>query len=191
MGQAPAFARIVEAGNGLQVGGVPDEADAVVPGQGDEAAVDLGQAFAEIFAGEFALLQHDAVFQPHAADAGGVAARAFEQHAVANDQALGEGGRVVGEGPHHLIAIDGRSGVGRGGSRRGGRPRRLRPRRRGKRQQKHRQDRPEMHDQTPGSAVSALFRAAWAASAAWFFLICALRDHMFSTSTRAEKAMAA
>src|SRR5690606_9150354 len=55
VGQAPAFARIVEAGNGLQVVGVPDEADAVVPGQGDEATVDLGQAFAEIFGGEFVL----------------------------------------------------------------------------------------------------------------------------------------
>ncbi|MNE48239.1 hypothetical protein D3C80_1426890 [compost metagenome] len=190
MGQAPAFALIGEASGLAQVVGVPDEADAVVPGQGDDAAADLGQALAEIFRIKLALLQHDAVFQPHAANAGRGAARALDQHAVANDQALGEGGRVVGEGPHHLIAIDRRARRGGGGRRGGGRPRRLRRGRRGKRQQQHRQDRPETH-QTPGSAVSALFRAAWAASLAWSFLICALRDHMFSPSTRAEKAMAA
>uniref|UniRef100_A0A0N4ZGU8 LigA n=1 Tax=Parastrongyloides trichosuri TaxID=131310 RepID=A0A0N4ZGU8_PARTI len=96
VGQPPAFPRIGEAGDGLQVVRTPDEADSVDPREGEDAAVLLGQAFAEILGIEFATLKHDAVLQPHAAHAGRIAAGALDQHAVADDQALGEGGRVGG-----------------------------------------------------------------------------------------------
>ena len=119
MRQAPALAGIGELTPGLERLGVPDEALAALPGQGQDAITDRGQPLAEIVLVQRAPLKDDAVLQPDPPDRRRIAAGALQQFAVPEHQPLGEGRRVVRIDPHDLESIDRNRGL------RGGRRRRL------------------------------------------------------------------
>ena len=187
--QTPSLAGIGEFTLGLEGVRVPEEALSVLPRQGQHAIAEDRQAFTEHSWIELAALQHHAILQTDLADRRRRATGAFQQHAVAEHQPLGEGARVMRIFVDDLETIDRhrrrlRRDAGRGGIRR------LRQRRE-RRQKQAEQERRDPHGQTPGSAVSALFSVACRASRAACFFTAALRLHMFSTSTPAEKAMAA
>ena len=95
-------------------GAVVDERDVVLPGELDEGAAPVGEAFGEVLAGHVMELQDAAGFEVFHAQ-GGVAfeAGAFVEMAIEIDEALSEGLPIV------RVGVDDAIGVG-GGNVRGG-----------------------------------------------------------------------
>ena len=83
------------------------------PGQLNQRAAPVGQAFAEEFVGEIVLLQDVAGGQIEKAEGGSaVQARAFVEMAVDVDESLGEGVGIMGIGAHDLICVGGSGDLG-------------------------------------------------------------------------------
>ena len=111
LGQRPALALIVEFTLYLEAREVVDETHVRLPGEADEAAVPIDDAFAEVLRGHVDLLHHRSGVDAHLAD-GRVLfqARALVQEAVQIEQSFSVGRHVVRVGVDdvHVINRNGR-----------------------------------------------------------------------------------
>ena len=109
-GEPPAFAGVGKFAFGGETGEIVDESLFGLPGQFEQAVLPNDDAFAEILAGDVAVLQHLAGLQFHLANARFlVHAGALVEHAVAIEQSLGVRCAVVRVGMHDLVRVLGNS----------------------------------------------------------------------------------
>ena len=107
-GDAPAFAVVVELGEGAEGGAVVDEAGVGLPGPLDEVGAEVDDAFAEVLWGDFVVLEDFAGGWVGDEDGGmAFAAGAFVEAAVQVEEAFGVVVGGVGEFGEDGAGLDG------------------------------------------------------------------------------------
>ena len=106
VGQPPAFAAVGQCAQQAKAEAVINEGDVRLPGELDEGAAPVSEAFAEVLGVEALALQRAAGFKVvHAQSGAAIEAGALVKMAVNEDESLGEGVGIVRICVHDAIGV--------------------------------------------------------------------------------------